>query len=262
MEFEMIKLILMDLDDTLLRSDKTISAYSARVLNRCRQKGYLIGFITARGEYNARIFIDQMQPDIVVSSGGAMIRMHGETLFCYPLSAEDTQRLISAARRENGDDCRIAVDAMDCRYWNQKDVQKSADWGVIRYSDFSDFHECALRLSMKLKDQEQAAKVAASIESCDWVNFLNGEWYKFSRVEATKEHAVARLAEHLGLSVEEIIAFGDDYGDRNMLQFCGTGVAMANAMDSVKAAADAVTLDNDHDGVAHYLERCLLEETE
>ena len=66
----------------------------------------------------------------------------------------------------------------------------------------------------------------------------------------------------LHLTLDEIISFGDDYADMEMLQICGRGVAMGNAIEEVKQAADAITDSNDNDGAAKYLEKYILEKNE
>lgn len=76
---------------------------------------------------------------------------------------------------------------------------------------------------------------------------------EFNHLRATKGAALLALAELLGIAREAIIAFGDDFNDITMLQAAGAGVAMGNAFAEVKQAADAVTADCDHDGVAEYL---------
>lgn len=58
----------------------------------------------------------------------------------------------------------------------------------------------------------------------------------------------------MGIKIEDITAFGDDYADIGMLQMCGTGIAMGNAIDEVKQEADLVIGSNDKDGIAEYLE--------
>ncbi len=68
------KLLLFDLDGTLLRSDKTISAKTQKMLQRCKQEGILIGVSTSRAEQNALSLIEIVQPDIIVSSGGALVK--------------------------------------------------------------------------------------------------------------------------------------------------------------------------------------------
>lgn len=76
--------------------------------------------------------------------------------------------------------------------------------------------------------------------------------------KAQKMRAVKEIAAHYQITPEEIVAFGDDYNDMEMLQGCGIGVAMENAIDDVKRLADEVCADNDADGVAGWLEQHIL----
>ncbi|MDD7582974.1 HAD family hydrolase [Corynebacterium sp. 32222D000AT] len=71
----------------------------------------------------------------------------------------------------------------------------------------------------------------------------------------TKEHGVSYLAEHYGVAASEVIAFGDMPNDIEMLRWAGCGVAMGNAHDDVKEAADIITETNGQAGVARVLER-------
>lgn len=86
------------------------------------------------------------------------------------------------------------------------------------------------------------------------VRFSDGYWYKFTKKNATKEDAILHMCEVCGITADDIIAFGDDYADIGMLKLCGVGVAMGNAIDEVKEIADCVIGDNDHDGIARYLQ--------
>ena len=64
-----------------------------------------------------------------------------------------------------------------------------------------------------------------------------------------------KACEICGIALEDVTAFGDDAPDIGMLKLCGTGVAMGNAIDTVKEAADIVIGSNDEDGIAKYLEQ-------
>ena len=74
----------------------------------------------------------------------------------------------------------------------------------------------------------------------------------------TKGSALLALAKHLGLARSQLMAMGDSGNDLAMLQAAGLGVAMGNATEEVKAAADAVSADNNHDGVAVAIEKYVL----
>lgn len=71
----------------------------------------------------------------------------------------------------------------------------------------------------------------------------------------SKEVGVEFLASHYGIAQKDVIAFGDMPNDIEMLEWAGIGVAMDNAVQAVKDAADIVTVSNDEAGVAHVLER-------
>jgi len=70
-----------------------------------------------------------------------------------------------------------------------------------------------------------------------------------------KAYSLSKLLEHLNLSKDEMIACGDGFNDLTMVEYAGLGVAMANAQDIVKEAADYITLSNDEDGIVHVLEK-------
>ena len=70
-----------------------------------------------------------------------------------------------------------------------------------------------------------------------------------------KAQSLKALLEHLGLSREQMVCMGDGYNDLSMIELAGMGVAMANAQEPVRKAADYVTLSNDEDGVAAAVEQ-------
>lgn len=77
---ETYRLLLFDLNGTLLRSDKRITERTLQALQKCREKGMMIGVSTSRGEGNALPFIEALRPDVLIVSGGALIRYRGECI--------------------------------------------------------------------------------------------------------------------------------------------------------------------------------------
>ena len=75
------KLLLFDLDGTLLQSDKTISQRTLSVLRKCRQEGILIGVSTSRSEQNSLVYLNELMPDILISSGGALVKYGTEYIY-------------------------------------------------------------------------------------------------------------------------------------------------------------------------------------
>ena len=249
-------LLLFDLDGTLLRSDKRITERTLRALDRCREKGMMIGVSTSRGEKIALSFIEELRPDILIASGGALIKRGGEYIYKAEFSAERTRQMIGAARSICGMDCEITIDTVDSHYWNYRIDPKEQDrsWGDSIYTDFRDFGQSSLKMCVEIFDDSQARRLAELLDDCDCIRFSDGYWYKFTRKGVTKEAAILKACAACGIGPEEITAFGDDYADMGMLRLCGRGIAMGNALDVVKEAADIVIGSNDEDGIAVYLE--------
>ncbi len=252
----MIRMALTDLDDTLLRSDRSISDFTVEVLGRCRAAGVLVGFCTARGEQNIAPYVERIHPDVVISSGGALARFRGGILHAVQFTQAETRALIDAGLSRG---CEVTVDTLNGHYWNYAvdPLLAAPDWGETIRTDYSGFCQEALKVCIELPEPALAESIAGSIGGCDWVRFSGGNWYKFTRAGANKESAIRDVAERLGIPIPEVIAFGDDYGDIGMLKLCGTGVAVANAAPEVRKAADIVTDSNDCDGVANCLKRLL-----
>lgn len=253
-------LLLFDLDGTLLRSDKTISKRTLQTLNQCRKNGVLIGVSTSRSEPNSLAYLNELNPDILISSGGALVKSGKDYIFRAEFSSDETKMMISTAREVCGKDSEITIDTINSNYWNYKIDPKKIDknWGDSIYTDFSDFSECALKMCVQIFDESKAKELAFRLSDCDCIRFSDGYWYKFTKKNVTKENAIMKMAELCGFSTDSIIAFGDDYADIGMLELCGTGVAMGNAIDEVKNKADIVIGSNDEDGIADFIEKLFL----
>lgn len=252
---EKCKLLLFDLDGTLLRSDKTISEVTLKVLQGCREKGILIGISTSRGEQNALSFIEELQPDLLIASGGALVKYKGEYIYKAEFSEEETRRMIAIAREVCGVDCEITIDTVESHYWNYKIDPKKQDhsWGDSIYTDYTDFEQSSLKMCVEIFEESQAMRLQELLNECDCTRFSDGYWYKFTKKSATKERAIMEVCSVCGIKTEQIMAFGDDYADIGMLALCGKGIAMGNAINEVKEKADCVIGSNDEDGIAAYL---------
>ena len=257
---ENCRLLLFDLDGTLLCSDKTISKRTLKALQECRKKGILTGVSTSRGEQNVLSFLDELKPDILITSGGALVKYNGICIYKAMFSKEETRNVIQAARDICGAGCEITADTLDAHYWNYKTDPKEYDksWGDSVYTDFNSFDKSSLKICVEIFDDSQAEQLKAILKDCDCIRFSDGYWYKFTKKTATKEKAVLEVCAACGITPEEITAFGDDYADTGMLELCGKGIAMGNAADEVKEKADLVIGSNDEDGIAVYLEEQVL----
>lgn len=251
-----MKLIVTDLDNTLLRSDNSISEYTVSVFEKCRGKGILTVFASARAENAMSRFIDAIKPDMIISNGGATVRANGEIIYGNALSSEAVFNIVEMCKRFTGGKGLITAECDDGYYCNfvPNDPDRRA---ASSYSDFTDFRKPSYKITAELENEEWARHIARSCK-CTLTNFSGEIWRRFAAANSDKETALKRLTELLGIEMKDVIAFGDDVNDLGMLKLAGTAVAVENAVAEVKSIADYVTLNNDNDGVANFLEKYLL----
>lgn len=224
-------------------------------ISKLRNKGNLVGVSTSRSEQNCQSFLGELRPDIMVASGGALVKKDDDYIFKAVFSKERTRELIQTARNICGDSCEITIDTIDKHYWNYKVDPKKQDqsWGDSIRTDFLGFDEETLKMCVEIFDDRMAEQLEALLSDCDAARFSDGFWYKYTKKGVTKEDSIRIVCDACGLSADDVVAFGDDYADIGMLKMAGTGVAIGNAIDEVKDIADVVIGTNDDDGIANYL---------
>jgi len=248
-----IKLIVADLDGTLLRDDKTISDRIKSVLHQCREAGIKVVCATGRGT-SERVIPDEML-DAITTFNGAVVKV-GDTVIYSRLVPCLSARPLLVACAERG--LKTASQFKGMHYSN---FVVSNEWWYITTFEIVDFG----------KHDKDAEKLYVLVNSSDDVDFIEKHltddlYLTVSRdnmamimhKEATKSNAVAALVEYLGITQSEIVAFGDDLNDVDMLAYAGASVAMGNALDEVKAVADYICDTNENDGVAKWLEENVL----
>jgi Cof subfamily protein (haloacid dehalogenase superfamily) len=243
-----IKMIVCDLDGTLLRSDKYISAYSKEILSRCRESGIKVTYATGRGNPGREGVAPPELFDGRVTQNGALAKL-GDTVVYKRLVPHKIARplLIACDKRS----LRTGSQIGEMHYTNffVPDI-----WSVnYEAVDFSRHDKDAEKLYALINSPEDAEFIKEQLPEDLHLYVSYDGLAMVMHKEATKSKAVAELARIWGIAQSEIAAFGDDLNDIDMLSYAGTGVAMENALDEVKAAANYVCQSNDEDGVAEWI---------
>ena len=254
---ENTSIILSDLDGTLFRDDKSISDFTKETIRQAQAKGLLFGICTARAKVNAVKFLEGIEPDIFITNGGGIVYYRDKKIYNCEFTVEEIRKLIDSAFEVFGKDVILSADNEHALYSNSREELGDKFW---TFNDFSDFRETCMKMCIQSLDKEKIEKVASVIglENVDYLPFSDIPWYKLSKKAATKERAIEELCHHLNITSSKIAAFGDDFNDLGMLSLCGKGIAMENAIDEVKKAADSVCASNENDGVAKWIEKNLL----
>ena len=258
-----IKLIVTDLDNTLLQSDRTISDYTKDVLFHCQEKGILLAFATARSEKACTQFAKYVQPYAVISNSGALVRKTPNDDFIYrqTMSQDITNGLLTLLHSQSAVGY-IAMDTDEGYMVNQPidpDDPNWADYLPARHTDFSQgLSGDSYKISAEVFDQNILATIKKQFPTVRVIPFSGEQWFCFIDEQVSKLSGVKALANHLQIPLKDIVAFGDDFSDIEMLHGCGIGVAMGNAIQEVKDVADELCEINDNDGVAKWLQKNIL----
>jgi len=250
-----IKMIVTDLDGTLLRSDKTISKRSKAVLNKCRERGIKVVYATARGGTAIKLASSQYFDGRVVCNGS--LAYLGDTeVYKRQIPYQIIRSLLTGCDRRG---LKVTSEAGNIHYSNfiVTDI-----WPIVtnyEVADFSTFALDAQKLCIIFRDQEDIEFISKYLTEELYLYLSRDDIAMVMHRDAVKSKAVAALAQIWGINMSEVVAFGDDLNDVDMLKAAGTSVAMENAIDEVKAVSDLVCLGNDQDGVAEWLERNVLQ---
>lgn len=249
------KLILLDLDYTLLQSDRTISQKSISVLKTCQKKGIKIGFSTSRGNTSVQQYADLINPEIIICNGGANIFFGNKLVHTQGFSTEQTRQIFAAAYKISGKNIEMTCDTTDELFWNRREDKSEQLMLDATFDDFSNFQKPAFKICIQTKNYQLIEKIiqTSKVKDCTAIPFSDIPWFKLAPKSATKENAILFVSDFLKIPTAQMISFGDDFSDIGMLKLCGKG----NAIDEVKQAADDITLTNDEDGVAVYLEKII-----
>ena len=253
-----IKMIVTDLDGTLLRTDKTISNYTASIFQRCKENGIKIVFATARPIRAVENWLNlPLLFDAGIYHNGAVAKVDGMEIIKCGISPESTKDIILSALQADVS-AKLCVEIDDKLYgnYNPSDIWPGIE---INITDFSDLPTIpADKILLPMVTMEELNAVAESLPSDLYIEMSENTVGMIMNKDTTKTKAIEFLSTHSALSLSDIVAFGDDHNDVGMLRACGIGVAVANAIDEVKAAANDICDINDNDGVAKWLEENVL----
>lgn len=264
-------IVFCDMDGTLLTSDKEVSARSLELLDWLFERR--IPFVPCTGRPASAVpAVVREHPSVtfVVASNGAVVEnvRSGERIFCKRIEKDvvlDLYRQVGGLDVTFDVFCDGSVYSERARYeamgsYNLapamlkmlRQVRQPMDMLVPELLATSSAPD---KITCFWKEEADRDALEAIIKSCEGVCYAMGDPKDFEMQASgvSKGAALRWLCDYLGIDWHESCAFGDQGNDLTLVEAAGDGVAMANATDPVKAAADHLTLSNDEDGVAVYL---------
>lgn len=270
------RLVALDIDGTLLRSDRTISPRTLLALRAARERGVRLVLVTGRRLPAARRAAAALGDVDLVLHNGALIVENGEVLRCRPIPRELARRAIRIGRQLGADpvvhagqkgEGRLLVEGVRpsntlLAYYVEKshpDVVQVDDLETALEEDplqvmFGGDRELMEKLLPRLLDGMDApVRIERTVYPERGVGILD-----VLAPGVNKAEAVAYLQQRWRVTFEETLAVGDNWNDREMLQEAGLGMVMGNADPGLRALGFPVLPTNDEDGVAVAVEKYVL----
>lgn len=259
------KLIVTDMDGTLLGSDHEITEENKKALKEASNEGINVTVATGRMYSSAKSHISFLNSQVpIIACNGALIKNSAtnEIIYSNHINKENSLKILEILERYNVYYQYYSEDLLMCKKLdndnkNLMKVNKLISNGVnlVLLPDITEHIMNNEILKVVVIEDENISILDDITEELNKIEGLEITKSWFNNIEimakgSNKGNAVRIIAEHLNIEKDDIIAFGDNYNDISMLEFAGTGVAMGNADEFVKSKADYVTSKNSEDGVA------------
>ena len=271
------RMIGMDLDGTLLTTEKKLTPYTQDVLKRAIAQGIIV--LPATGRPVSCVPEEIMHfPGIryaVTANGGRIVDVQeNRTIYENLVPVDKAYAILSVFEKYDTlreiyyDGIGYSEETMLKNIHRYIEPGPMADYMVATRRPIPDVHAKFVETNRpvdkvqgifaSLADKDEALKELEKITDIEITGALSQN-VEINAKDVDKGNALLRLGQILGIPGEEIMAFGDGTNDRKMLEKVGTGVAMANGVPEVKAAADYITASNDEEGVARFIEKYVLD---
>jgi Cof subfamily protein (haloacid dehalogenase superfamily) len=254
-----IKLIAVDLDDTLLDKTVSVSPRTRDVIRQAIARGIVVTIATGRMFCSAARIAGQLELDIpIITYNGAMIKscLSEEVLYHQPIENALALRVLHLFRERGWYIQAYVDDTLYVEKINDKTQNYEKLSGVTAQPAGDRLYTLTGRPTklLSIADPDAIGAIWRAVEEHFpgklYIAQSKAHYLEMAHPDVNKGRALAFLADKLGIARDEVMAVGDSINDLDMIQYAGWGVAMGNARESVKAVAQAVTLRNDEDGVA------------
>ena len=260
------KIIFIDSDGTLRDSSGVISERVKKAIQENKKKGNKIIISTSRPRYQIiKVVEEVLADDIVISSNGSEIydSKNKRIIFNSFIEYDELIKLVEYAYLK---DIRLilTMDDYDCV---TKDIRNS-NQKLLNKNDYkNELINCNVKQCMFIdKNSNEIFKLKDILSKNDKLNIVDEsnekskcceKWFSIVNSNCSKGNAIKILIKYLNVPIENTIAIGNDKNDISMFEVAGLSVAVANASEDIKNKVDYITLSNDEDGVALFLESLL-----
>lgn len=251
----MLKLVATDLDDTLIRNDWKVSDRAVAALRRWQEERGPVLIATGRPPRMTRRIREELHDFPWICYNGAIAYENGEEIYRNNIEPVQLRPIVERLLTEMPDEW-TGLEIEDVLYMNHASEYRFGTVQVddlLAYTDKSAAKILTTRAAyLALSQADPGLFEETTPLVSDRVSMV-----QIQAKTASKGTALMELVPRWGYAMENVIAFGDDVNDVEMVRDSGLGVAVDNAVDEVKAVANRITASNEDEGVALILEELL-----
>jgi len=267
--FKNIKLIVSDIDGTLVNSTNEISDMTVDIVKKLKKKNILFSLASQRSHSSIIPLADKLEIDIpVISINGALIQNKKGDLILNK-SVIDKKYTEKAIKLADENYIKIALCYNDKIIYTEdnsvlKDFMSRLGTTYRMVDSYDDYTDDVLEIIMLGNDRITMKKVQKKMVP-PFGMFLKIKYYRSQNFQGVynieilrkgvnKKTGLKLLTKYLNIKKNEVMVFGDWYNDRDLFQYGGTNIALDNAVEELKEMADYVSeKSNDEDGIGHFL---------
>lgn len=262
-----IRLVVSDVDGTLVDKAKRLTPGTVAAVARLREAGVPFTIISARPRSGLMPLLDtlELDGDVAAFNGGIVFRRDGSETLHHLVDAELARRALTLAQGSPADTWVFADDrwfATTDQGGHVDSERRASNQEPVIRADMADLVDRIDKITFVSDEPAVLHDLKARIDAAgsDKATVIQSQTYylDITALAANKGDGVAALAAGFGVPLENVAAIGDQANDIAMLKRAGVAIAMGNAPDPVKAVAGHVTRANDADGVAHAIDTIIL----
>lgn len=250
------KLILFDIDGTLLDHEKKLPASTKKAIRSLQEQGHEVGIATGRPPYFFKELREELGIDTFVCFNGQYVEVEHEVIYKNSINQDKIAKLLGLATLHEHPLVFMGAESMKSSLDYQEVVAATfatLDVGVTHPKfNANYFNETEIYQVLLYCEEHEEAFYRDAMQDLNFVR-----WHEHAMdvlpLGGSKALGIEKLIEKKGYTKDQVYAFGDYYNDLEMLQYVGHGIAMGNAPEEVKKVARHVTKDVDDDGIAHGL---------
>ncbi|MGE7128556.1 Cof-type HAD-IIB family hydrolase [Lysinibacillus xylanilyticus] len=247
----MKEILFFDVDGTLYNSEKILPASAKEALLEARRNGYEIAIATGRAPFMIQSLLEELDINTYVTFNGQYVVYRGEIVYTNGVEKDELSKIIAFGNARHEPVVFLDAQRMIASVGNNEMISESLNTLKYPYPNIDSTYYMQNEvyqtlIFMEEKDEHLYRDAFPNVQFVRWHRYSCDVLPK----GGSKAAGIEKVLEKMGLTLNDAIAFGDGINDIEMLQAVGTGVAMGNGHERVKAVATHIAEHVDEDGLA------------